>query len=458
MLVLLGLKNTAQTEFINNKIKQKYATYFSKQPQLAAKNWEELSDYYQSVKQLYERILGTIKIILCVIAILAVSNSMLLIIHERRGEIGMLKAIGMKNSQILNIFIFEGAFLGIVGAVIGSFLAILFSLIVSAVGGIPMPPPPGSTQGYSLKFYLTFSEGFNVCILFILCIAMASFLAARKSIKLNIPIALASSLLFIFISVLSLSYEKKMFAHDLNTNIQNTSKQNETLFSAKEIFAKWEKLRGVAKDNFITETTFKNIDTTEEIKDKNPSIIYRVAVSSDFVLAVSISDKPGERMAILSSRDGLWLQKENMRKPMRVSPAQRLLGQASNGDVVGLKWARDYFPTEYINGVLIIKPLENTKSAAYGKIELDWDEKQEKASSARFFALSGKLLKTINYTYEGKGKLMKLKTALIQDAINHSLQTLVSFSETESSEFSSHFFNPQIILESMKKIIDFKRE
>jgi len=66
---------------------------------------------------------------------------------ERIREIGVIKSIGAKNSEIFNIFLFESAFLGFVAGVIGVVLGSLISTIagrtLDALGwGFLMPYQP----------------------------------------------------------------------------------------------------------------------------------------------------------------------------------------------------------------------------------------------------------------------------------------------------------------------------
>lgn len=61
-------------------------------------------------------LLGGIMLLMGAIGIL---NLMLMAIFERTREMGVLAAMGMKGYQIMGLFVLEGAFIGVVGAVIG---------------------------------------------------------------------------------------------------------------------------------------------------------------------------------------------------------------------------------------------------------------------------------------------------------------------------------------------------
>ncbi len=61
-----------------------------------------------------------------------VISTLKMIIRERRGEIGMMSALGLNNKDIMKIFIFEGSFMGILGSLsgvtIGGFLTYYLSI------------------------------------------------------------------------------------------------------------------------------------------------------------------------------------------------------------------------------------------------------------------------------------------------------------------------------------------
>jgi putative ABC transport system permease protein len=66
-----------------------------------------------------------------------VVNAMLMSVRERTREIGTMRALGMRRSRIVRLFVLEGAALGIVSAIAG---ALAGGLVVAALGahGIPM--------------------------------------------------------------------------------------------------------------------------------------------------------------------------------------------------------------------------------------------------------------------------------------------------------------------------------
>ncbi|MBD3309876.1 FtsX-like permease family protein, partial [Candidatus Woesearchaeota archaeon] len=90
---------------------------------------------------------------------------------ERTKEIGVMKAIGAPNSQILFIFVFESGLLGL----LGGFVGILFGWLISKGGGYI-----AAVTGYSalkpiFPLWLTVS-----CALFAMIVGAASGLLPAK--------------------------------------------------------------------------------------------------------------------------------------------------------------------------------------------------------------------------------------------------------------------------------------
>ena len=111
---------------------------------------------------------------------------------------------------------------------------------------------------------------------------------------------------------------------------------------------------------------------------------------------------------MLKNGSDLWFYDPGTKATVRISPQQRLMGQASNGDVVTVNFARDYKASisaeETIQDgerksrrAFKLQLLAATPDATYGSIELWLDARNHAPLRARFFAESGRLLKTAYY-------------------------------------------------------------
>ncbi len=69
-----------------------------------------------------------------VIAIVGISNTMLMSISERKNEIAMLKTLGYENKFIKGLFTLEGTIIGILGIIVGFIIGLLLALYFQEYG------------------------------------------------------------------------------------------------------------------------------------------------------------------------------------------------------------------------------------------------------------------------------------------------------------------------------------
>ncbi len=111
---------------------------------------------------------------------------------------------------------------------------------------------------------------------------------------------------------------------------------------------------------------------------------------------------------MLKSGNDLWFFDPASQASIRLSPQQRLLGQASNGDVVTVNLAQDYRAElkgeeDLVDGERVMRRCHKLHLAAaspdvtYHRVEMWVDTSSSRPVKARFFAESGHLLKTAYY-------------------------------------------------------------
>src|SRR3989344_6346790 len=91
---------------------------------------KELMESFQVILNIIQIFLIGIAAISLVVGGIGIMNTMYTSVLERTKEIGIMKSIGAKNSDILIIFLIESGILGLVGGLIGIILGIGFSKLV----------------------------------------------------------------------------------------------------------------------------------------------------------------------------------------------------------------------------------------------------------------------------------------------------------------------------------------
>ena len=151
--------------------------------------WYDLADFYNKMVALLSKQIGVVEFIIAAIIVLSISNTMMMNVLERTAEIGTCLAIGRKRRQILRQFVYEGLTIGLIGGLLGLLLGWLLATVISMIG-IPMPPPPGMSQGYSGKILVTGQLALNAFLLAVGTTLLASFYPAWKASRMEIVNAL----------------------------------------------------------------------------------------------------------------------------------------------------------------------------------------------------------------------------------------------------------------------------
>jgi hypothetical protein len=94
---------------------------------------ENLIATVQRYVRVVEIVLGGIGVIALAIAALGIANALLAAVRERRREIGVLKAVGARDRDVLRTFLIEAGVMGALGGLIGSILGLAVARAVAAV-------------------------------------------------------------------------------------------------------------------------------------------------------------------------------------------------------------------------------------------------------------------------------------------------------------------------------------
>jgi hypothetical protein len=143
---------------------------------------------------------------------------------------------------------------------------------------------------------------------------------------------------------------------------------------------------------------------------------------------------------MLKNDNDLWFFDPATKATIRISPQQRLLGQAANGDVVTVNLAKDYkaeFAGEedvqdgerQLHHAYKLALAEVSPDVTYDHIEIWIDRESRRPIKSKFYTQSGKLLKTAYYRhYESQlGKERPTETVII-DGLNPEWITVMRFS------------------------------
>ncbi len=136
-------------------------------------------------------IFGQMFLMLGMFAIIAgivlIINIFVMLGEERKSEMGMARAIGMKTKHLVRMYIFEGSLYAFVAAIIGAFLGLFFGWIIIQVFDIIFGSSGAFGEGaFSIPFHFTWGSVFiSFCVGLLITFATIFFISTRIT-KLNI--------------------------------------------------------------------------------------------------------------------------------------------------------------------------------------------------------------------------------------------------------------------------------
>jgi len=118
----LKFPERADADLLASSLEEKLDDDF---PGLEILSWKTLAGDFVALAGMKQSATRMILFLVFVIAAVGVSNTMLMAIYERFRELGMMRALGMKDSQIRLAFLFESGGIGLIGSVLGILLGVI---------------------------------------------------------------------------------------------------------------------------------------------------------------------------------------------------------------------------------------------------------------------------------------------------------------------------------------------
>jgi hypothetical protein len=145
----------------------------------------------------------------------------------------------------------------------------------------------------------------------------------------------------------------------------------------------------------------------KEVKGQTGVLVNVFDASRSLIEVMSPKKDAGRK--ILRVGENMWIHIPSSKRAIRITPQQRLLGQASNGDILGTNYAGDYTATllgeeeiEQHGGARSrchkLELIKKTEGATYHRV-LYWTEVgTDFPLKAEFFTRTGKLIKSAYFT------------------------------------------------------------
>ncbi|MCK9596988.1 ABC transporter permease [Candidatus Pacearchaeota archaeon] len=128
--IIAKVEEGADVNYVAEEIERRLRNFRNEkegQETFSVSTSEQLLNSFQDIFGIVQAVLIGIAAISLFVGGIGIMNTMYTSVLERTKEIGVMKAVGAKNSDILYIFLFESGFLGLVGGIIGVVFGIALS-------------------------------------------------------------------------------------------------------------------------------------------------------------------------------------------------------------------------------------------------------------------------------------------------------------------------------------------
>jgi len=157
--------------------------------ELGVHTWQDYMEDYLSYEAIQTGMPQVLAFLLLLLSFLGISNTILLAIIERTKEIGMMRAMGMTDGQMVMTYMLEAGFLGLMGSVLGiivgciiNYPIVKYGIDFTAMGDL-MP------DGIGFRTTAVFRSSWNVAVIFgsgiiaTLLSSLVAILPTRRAVK-----------------------------------------------------------------------------------------------------------------------------------------------------------------------------------------------------------------------------------------------------------------------------------
>lgn len=155
---------------------------------LVVKTWQDLNPLYDQVQEFGNYFTAFTLVGVFILAFFGVLEVLTMSFLERTREVGTVRAVGTKRSQVFFTFVIEGFILGILGGVFGIVLGAVLGFVVNQMGLTWLPP--GSIDAVPAVIQLSVSVAAVPFLVALISTFFGTMYPAMKSSRFNIVKAL----------------------------------------------------------------------------------------------------------------------------------------------------------------------------------------------------------------------------------------------------------------------------
>ena len=206
----------------------------------------------------------------------------------------------------------------------------------------------------------------------------------------------------------------------------------------------------MGSDNMQVDTQISVFNTDGTPDKERRYTVFAQAGHRSLVLMRSPAEK-GQKVLMLG--DDFWLLMPSSQRPLRITPMQKLLGDASTGDIATMSWADDYsgaITGEELCGEPTQKCVHLSLTAArkgvtYQRIELWIGKTKNEPVKADLYVQSDKLAKQARFVMDKPAAPTAVTEMLLRDQLTNKKETQVRYLNRKEKTVPEAWLNPMFL-------------
>ena len=205
-------------------------------------------------------------------------------------------------------------------------------------------------------------------------------------------------------------------------------------------------------DNLQVDTLVQSYKTDGTLDKERRYTVFAQQDRRTLVLMQSAAEK-GQKVLMLG--DDFWLLMPSSQRPMRITPMQKLLGDASTGDIATMRWSGDYSAT--LVGEVPCQPGETRlcyrlalqavrKGVTYQRVELWLARQRHEPVRAQLYVQSDKLAKTAHFELDASRG--QVDAMVLIDQLGQQRQTRIRYLQRKERAVPEEWLNPMFLARS----------
>lgn len=185
---------------------------------------------------------------------------------------------------------------------------------------------------------------------------------------------------------------------------------------------------------------------------------YRVFAQAGRQSLVLMQSPAEQGQKVLMLGDDFWLLMPNSQRPLRITPMQKLIGDASTGDIASMSWAEDYHGklvgeesceagAAHIKQTCLHLSLNaRRKGVTYQRIELWIGKARFDPVRADLYVLSDKLAKQARFVMDKPQAPTMVTEMVLTDQVSNRKITHVRYLDRKERQVPPQWLNPMFLV------------